>query len=208
MSWWPAVEVCGGEREEWWEKGSQLQLSSRWEWLWEEWRPVLYKLLMVVPRRVNKAPAKINHIPCILSFFLHARNNAMNVYCLPFPPCLPQHAEVFSCSVLHSCAMERFNFCVFFVKSTKIWILSRSWFYFSLKRDRLKVRKGVESNWAEILPAWCNSMLVLPLASLPRSVLSYICLGWEEITVFALYDPWGKLIPSNQVVVFWSYCSF
>lgn len=66
---------------------------------------------MVVPRGVNKAAAKINHIPCILSFFLHARNNAMEIYCLLFPPCLPQHAEVSSCSVLHICVMEGFDFC-------------------------------------------------------------------------------------------------
>jgi len=31
-------------------------------------------------------------------------------------------------------------------------------------------------------------MLVLPLASVPKSVLSCVSLGWTEITVFALYD--------------------
>lgn len=110
---------------------------------------------------VNKAAAKINHIPCILSFFLHVRNNAMKVYCFPFPPCLLQHAEVFFCSVLRSCVMEGFNFCFLLkVQKQEHWVDPDSTF---LKGSiHLKWEKGVESKWAEILPAWCNSMLVLP----------------------------------------------
>lgn len=78
---------------------------------------------------VNKAAARINHIPCILSFFLHVRNKAMKVYCLLFPSCLPQHDQVFFSSLLRNCVIKGFNSRFLFkVQKYEDWVDPNSTF--------------------------------------------------------------------------------